>query len=96
MLRWRAPTPMAERITSIGRSLTGEFKTKHLKEYPSAFAAGLAQCVADTLQRRYRQNEVQHRDPGQADVQWIDSVMPVVTQIHPAGQMMPDYQPGLA
>ena len=95
MLRWRAPTPHSQRVTSIGRAQSGEFRTKHLKEYPIAFASGLAQCVADTLQRKFRQGEVRLSDPSQADVQWVEAALETVTVIQPEGQMLPDYQPEL-
>ena len=94
MFRWRAPTPLDARETAIGKS-NGEFRTKHLKEYPEPFAAGLAQCVADSLQRKHQKGATRACNPCADDMAWISTVLEVVTHICEDGVMMPDYQPGL-
>lgn len=95
MLRWRSPTPMAERIVSIGKSADGSFRTQSLKEYPEAFAAGLAQCVSDSLQRRFRRGATRFVSPVPEDVQWVDQVLAVASVISLQSTMLPDYQPNL-
>lgn len=95
MLRWRSPTPMAERIVSIGKGADGSFRTQSLKEYPDAFAAGLAQCVADSLQRRFRRGATRFVSPASEDVQWVEQVLAVASVISLQSTMLPDYQPNL-
>ena len=89
MFRWRAPTPLDARETAIGKS-NGEFRTKHLKEYPEPFAAGLAQCVADSLQRKHQKGATCACNPCADDMAWISTVLDVVTHVCEDGVMMPD------
>lgn len=95
MLRWRAPTPRQDRITSIGKNPDGAFKTQHLKEYPVPFSAGLAQCVADTIRRFHRTGAVRQVNLDSHDLKWISDVLAVASVIGPEGKMLPDYQPGM-
>ena len=95
MLRWRAPTPRQDRVTSIGKNPDGAFKTQHLKEYPVPFSAGLAQCVADTIRRFHRTGAVRQVNLDSHDLKWISDVLAVASVIEPEGKMLPDYQPGM-
>ena len=45
---WRI-TPDLPRNSNIGRNQDGAFKTTHLKEYPPAFCAALAQCTVTAM-----------------------------------------------
>ena len=85
---------MEAREVAIGKA-NGEFRTKHLKEYPEPFAAGLAQCVADSLQRKHQKGAIRGCNPSSEELAWISTVLDVVTRIRDDGVMMPDYQPGL-
>ena len=92
MLRWRRPTPMADRVTAIGRTESG-FRTAALKEYPEYFSAGVAQGIADALHYRYRRGDIAFKEAPVDSLAWISQALELSAVIKADATMKPDYQP---
>ena len=96
LLRWRNPTPRAQRICAIGTSESGDFHTSRLKEYPPAFSRALAQATYDSLLRRFRKGDTQlNSGISKEMLDWIAQVVEVGSTVREFAEMLPDYQPGV-
>ena len=96
MLRWRRPTPMSERTTSIGRDASGVFRTAQLKEYPPMFAKGMAQGIYDGLKKKHRDRQGQLHFVDEELSTWVQIAQQISEVIDTGTDFLPDYQPDRA
>ena len=80
--------------TAIGIGSDGHFKTACHKEYPAALSAGLANAIAQQLERTMRARKVQNFPCPAAPVkEWILEAAAACTEIREHGTWLPDFQP---
>eukprot|EP00435_Cladocopium_sp_Y103_P021853 s4938_g5.t1 len=87
--------PEARRPEShaIGMDSDGQFKTSSHKEYPPALSAGLANVIAQQLQRVCRgQSTHLTASPAPTLCQWISDVSRACAMIRQSAAWLPDYQ----
>eukprot|EP00435_Cladocopium_sp_Y103_P054828 s232_g18.t1 len=78
---------------AIGMDSEGHFRTSSHKEYPPALSAGLANVIAQQLQRVCRGQLTHHTaTPAPALCQWISDVSRASAMIRQSAAWLPDYQ----